>query len=74
MTDPIHSNSPPSPCIKVCRLDRRGLLCVGCLRTTDEIAAWPTLDDAARREVLRRVAARRRDAGDAGGIDGRRIP
>ena len=30
---------PPSPCINVCRLDARGL-CVGCLRSGEEIARW----------------------------------
>jgi uncharacterized protein len=30
---------PPSPCINVCSLDARGL-CIGCLRSGDEIARW----------------------------------
>jgi uncharacterized protein len=34
-------------------------LCVGCLRTLDEIAAWGGLDDDARRAVLQAIAARR---------------
>jgi len=38
-----------SPCISVCRLDASSGLCVGCLRTLDEIAAWGSLDDDARR-------------------------
>ncbi|HET8830586.1 MAG TPA: DUF1289 domain-containing protein, partial [Casimicrobiaceae bacterium] len=37
-----------SPCISVCRIDDATALCVGCLRTLDEIAAWGTLDNAAR--------------------------
>lgn len=49
----------PSPCVNVCRMDARGALCLGCQRTLDEIAAWSTLDDAARREVWARVLARR---------------
>jgi len=48
-----------SPCISVCRLDASSGLCVGCLRTLDEIAAWGSLDDDARRDVLRAVAMRR---------------
>jgi uncharacterized protein len=48
-----------SPCISVCRIDAATGLCVGCARTLDEIAAWGSLDDEARRAVLREVAARR---------------
>ena len=48
-----------SPCISVCRIDAATGLCVGCARTLDEIAAWGSLDDEARRAVLRAIAARR---------------
>ena len=34
-------------------------LCVGCARTLEEIAAWSTLDDAARRNVWNAIATRR---------------
>lgn len=34
--------------------------CRGCLRTIDEIAAWGTLDDDARRAVLQALPSRRR--------------
>jgi len=34
-------------------------LCVGCLRTLDEIAAWGVLDDDARRDVLQAIGVRR---------------
>jgi predicted Fe-S protein YdhL (DUF1289 family) len=47
----------PSPCISVCRMDAQGL-CEGCLRTLDEIAAWSTLDDAAKRVVWLRIEQR----------------
>ena len=40
-----------SPCISVCKMsDARGL-CIGCMRTIDEIAAWSTMSDAARLAV-----------------------
>jgi len=48
-----------SPCINVCRLDARSGLCVGCLRTLDEIAAWSRLDDAGRAAILDLLPARR---------------
>ncbi|WP_157263412.1 DUF1289 domain-containing protein [Azohydromonas aeria] len=47
--------SPParvsSPCTGVCRMDASTGWCLGCARTIDEIAAWSTLDDAARHAV-----------------------
>jgi len=55
----------PSPCISVCRIDAASGLCVGCLRTLDEIAAWGSLDDAARRMVWHAVAQRRARAAAA---------
>jgi predicted Fe-S protein YdhL (DUF1289 family) len=48
-----------SPCISVCRIDDATGFCVGCFRTLDEIAAWGSLDDNARREIWRAIKARR---------------
>jgi len=45
----------PSPCTSVCRMDRPGGLCEGCLRTIDEIAGWSRMADAARRGVWRAI-------------------
>ncbi len=52
--------SVPSPCISVCRIDAATGLCVGCLRTLDEIAGWGSLDDDARRAVWSAIEQRRR--------------
>ncbi len=56
---PTHDSPPgvpvPSPCISVCRIDARTGLCIGCVRTLDEIAAWSVLDDDQRRAVWRRL-------------------
>lgn len=41
----------PSPCISVCRMDAPSGLCAGCLRTIEEIAAWSTMGDEAKRAV-----------------------
>lgn len=32
-----------SPCIGVCTVDRARNLCIGCLRTLQEIGAWRTM-------------------------------
>lgn len=54
----------PSPCVRLCRLHARTGVCEGCLRSLEEIAAWPSLDAAGRRAVLARVAGRRAAAGE----------
>ena len=41
----------PSPCINVCRMSPATGLCESCLRTIDEIAAWSTMSDDAKRAV-----------------------
>ena len=53
------STTPRSPCTQVCRIDERSGLCEGCLRTLDEIAAWPNLSNAEQRVVWRALAQRR---------------
>jgi len=49
----------PSPCTDVCRIDPASGWCEGCLRTIDEIAAWSTLDDDAKRRVWDELDKRR---------------
>ena len=49
----------PSPCINVCRMDAATGWCEGCLRTLDEIAAWGSLSDDARRAVWLQLSSRR---------------
>ena len=49
----------PSPCVKVCVLERDTGWCLGCLRDLEEIAAWSSMDDAERLMVLKRIDERR---------------
>jgi predicted Fe-S protein YdhL (DUF1289 family)/8-oxo-dGTP pyrophosphatase MutT (NUDIX family) len=42
----------PSPCIGVCTLDGEGL-CVGCRRSSDEIARWSRMDNDERLQLMR---------------------
>ena len=55
--------SPPkpvaSPCIKVCIVDGESGLCLGCLRTLDEIAAWSGLPEAEREAIMADLPTRR---------------
>jgi predicted Fe-S protein YdhL (DUF1289 family) len=61
----------PSPCIGVCRLDPTSGLCAGCMRTLDEIACWPTADEAERLAIVQNLRARRRAAGRTSAADSR---
>ena len=54
----------PSPCTNVCRIDPASGWCVGCLRTIDEIAAWGSLGDAAKRVVWELLPLRRQTLAD----------
>ena len=48
-----------SPCIRVCALDPDTGLCIGCLRTMDEISHWVEMSDAERDAVRSALPARR---------------
>ena len=57
------TDHPPSPCVKVCALDAEQRHCVGCWRSTEDIAAWGGMSardklDALARAEVRRVARR----------------
>ena len=55
------STLPLSPCTGVCRLDTRGL-CLGCLRTGDEIARWTRMSDAEKIWLMNEVLPLREGA------------
>jgi predicted Fe-S protein YdhL (DUF1289 family) len=41
-----------SPCVKLCVVHPEARLCVGCLRTIDEITAWSRMSATTRAEVM----------------------
>jgi predicted Fe-S protein YdhL (DUF1289 family) len=41
-----------TPCIKVCIVDGKSGLCLGCGRTLAEIAAWGGMDEERRRAIM----------------------
>ncbi len=55
MSDP----HPPSPCVSVCTLDPSASVCVGCWRTTDEIAEWGGMSAERKHAVLALTRERR---------------
>lgn len=47
-----------SPCIKVCTMDPRLGLCVGCGRTLQEIGGWAVMSPSERRRIIGDLPAR----------------
>ena len=54
-----------TPCIKVCTLDARTGLCLGCGRTIDEIARWSSMSEAERARIMEDLAQRETRGMDA---------
>jgi predicted Fe-S protein YdhL (DUF1289 family) len=51
-------NAPCTPCTLVCVVDPVSGLCIGCGRTRDEIAAWGSMSEMDRRDVMAGLSAR----------------
>ncbi|RKF50282.1 Fe-S protein [Paraburkholderia fungorum] len=49
----------PSPCIDICKIDGNTGLCIGCLRTRDEIRGWKNLPDAQRIQMIDELSRRK---------------
>lgn len=47
-----------TPCIKVCAVEGRSGLCIGCGRTLKEIASWASLDELRRQSIMAELPAR----------------
>ncbi len=47
-----------SPCNKTCVIHPEARLCVGCLRSIDEITTWSRLTPDRRREIMAELPAR----------------
>ncbi|WP_417806868.1 DUF1289 domain-containing protein [Thioclava sp.] len=47
-----------SPCVKLCQIHPQERLCIGCLRTLEEIGAWSQLSPEKRREIMDELPAR----------------
>jgi predicted Fe-S protein YdhL (DUF1289 family) len=48
-----------SPCRSICKMSTATGLCVGCLRTLDEIAAWGQMSPAERTAVMGQIKQRK---------------
>ena len=47
-----------SPCIGVCSIDPQSDLCIGCLRTSSEIAMWPQIDSQRALKIIKEIKNR----------------
>lgn len=45
-------SAPASPCINICRIDRKTGWCEGCRRSVDEITRWPLASNAEKTAIL----------------------
>lgn len=48
----------PSPCNKVCSIDKESGLCFGCARSMDEIGRWSKMDDQERNAIMAEIDSR----------------
>jgi uncharacterized protein len=51
-------NEIESPCVKLCVVHPEARICVGCLRSIDEITQWSRLSPEARDKVMQDLPAR----------------
>ncbi len=49
---------PQSPCKRICVIHPGSGLCIGCLRTAEEIAAWPRMTPEERRARMAELPER----------------
>jgi predicted Fe-S protein YdhL (DUF1289 family) len=47
-----------SPCVKICVIHPQARLCVGCLRSIEEISAWSRMSPDDRRTIMAELPAR----------------
>jgi len=47
-----------TPCVKICTLDARQGICLGCGRTIDEIARWGSMSAAERGRIMNELPER----------------
>lgn len=75
MTDDIWARQEiDSPCIKICVIHPEERLCVGCLRSIEEIATWSRMSAEERQTICADLANRsskltRRRGGRMGRLD-----
>jgi len=67
----MSASAVSTPCVKVCVVDPISALCIGCGRTTAEIAAWSGMSERERTTIMGSLEARLREARSRGRRGGR---
>ena len=47
-----------SPCVGICKIDDNSKLCIGCLRSEEEIAMWPQINNEKALEIINEIVHR----------------
>ena len=47
-----------SPCVGVCSIELESGLCIGCLRSSSEIAMWPQIDSQRALKIIKEIKNR----------------
>lgn len=47
-----------SPCVQICVIHREERLCIGCLRSIDEIASWSRMSASERAAIMDELPSR----------------
>ena len=47
-----------SPCVGVCSIDFHSGLCIGCLRSSSEIAIWPKINNQKALQIMKEIKGR----------------
>jgi len=47
-----------TPCVKVCFVDPKSGICVGCFRTMEELGCWTRYSDAEREAIMEALPER----------------
>ena len=47
-----------TPCVGVCLIDPKSKLCLGCLRSSNEIAIWSKIDNKKALEIMKEIKNR----------------
>lgn len=62
MTDDVWKRDEiQSPCVQICVMHPEARICVGCHRTTEEIASWSRLSDDERSRIMAELPGRGTD-------------
>ena len=44
-----------SPCVGICSIDPDSDLCIGCLRSSSEIAIWPQINNQVSFQIMKEI-------------------